>query len=53
MEDTGEGTKEGGFAEAGDALQKDMAAGEHADEHAVDGILLSYDDLTDFLADLV
>jgi hypothetical protein len=53
MEDAGEGPEEGGFAEARDAFEQHVAAGDHAYENAVDDLGLTDDDFADFLPDLV
>ena len=42
-----------GLAQSGNAFEQHVAAGEQADENAVDDILLADDDLSDFLADPV
>jgi len=50
MQDAREGSQERGFAEAGDAFEKDVAAGEEADEDAIDDLLLADNNFADFLA---
>ncbi len=40
-----------GLAQAGHAFEQHVAAGEQADEHAVDDVLLPDDDLGDLTAD--
>ncbi len=37
----------------GNAFQQHVAAGEQADQHAIDDVLLADDDLADFLAHLI
>ena len=46
-----QGAQQCGLAEAGDALQQHMAAGEQADQHAFHHVVLPYDDFGDFAAD--
>jgi hypothetical protein len=53
MQDAAERSKQGGFAEAGHAFEQDVAAGEEADEDAIDHLLLADDDLADFVAHLI
>lgn len=53
MQDAAESTQERGFAESGNALQKNMAAREKADENAVNHLLLADDHFSDFLANLI
>jgi hypothetical protein len=50
MEDPGEGTQKGGLAEAGNALEQDVAAGEEAGEDAFDDVVLADDDSGNLLA---
>jgi hypothetical protein len=50
-EDAGEGADHEGLAEAGHALDEHVAAGEHADEHGVDDLVLAEEDAGDLAAD--
>ena len=40
-----------GLAQAGNAFEQHVSAGQQTDEHAVDDVLLSHDDLSNFRAD--
>ncbi len=53
MQDAAERAQQGGLAEAGHAFEQNMAAGEQADQDAIDHVLLADDDLADFLAHLI
>ena len=52
-QDGGEGAEECGLAETGDAFEKDVAAGEEADQDAIDDVLLADDAFRYFRADAV
>ncbi len=45
--------QQGGLAEARHSLQQNVAAGQQADQDAVDHVLLADDDFADFLAHLI
>jgi hypothetical protein len=53
MEHAAQRPKQGGFAEARDPLQQNVASRQQADEDAIDHMLLTDDDFADFLAHLV
>ena len=53
MQGARESSEQGGLAEAGHALEQNMAGSQQADEHAIDYVLLSDDDLGDLLPDLI
>ena len=52
-EEAAEGAHEFGFAQAGQAFEEEVAAGEHAGEHVFDEGLLSEEDLAEVVADPV
>ena len=52
-EGVGEGLDGGGFGEAGDAFEEDVAAGDEADEEAVDEAFLADEDFGDFGAEVL
>ena len=52
MQHAGERAQQGGLAEAGNAFEQHVAAGEQTDQDAVDDVLLADDDLSDLVADL-
>ncbi len=51
IEHFAERADEQGFAQAGDAFEQDVAAGEHGDQCAFDDFLMADDHLADFVAD--
>jgi hypothetical protein len=53
MQDAAERSEKRGFAEARDAFEQYMAAGQKADENAIDHLLLADDDFADFAAHLI
>ena len=53
MQHAAEGAQQRGLAEAGHAFEQNVAAGEQADQDAIDDVLLADDDLADFLAHLI
>ena len=53
MEDAAQSPQQGGFAEARNAFEQNVAAPEEADEDAIDHVLLADDDFADFLAHLI
>ena len=53
MQDAAQRSQQRGLAEAGHAFEQNMAAGEQADENAIDHVLLADDDLSDFVAHLI
>jgi hypothetical protein len=49
----GKSSKQRGLAEARNAFQQHVSAGQQTDEHAVHDVLLSYDDLSNFCPDAI
>ena len=52
MESVGQGAHQQRLAEAGNALEQDVAVGEQADDRTVDHLLLADDDVADFAVQL-
>jgi hypothetical protein len=53
VEGLGDGVDEGGFAEAGDTFEEDVAAADDGDEDIFDDVLLTDDEFADFRADFL
>jgi hypothetical protein len=53
VQDAAERSEQRGFAEAGYAFEQNVAAGEEADEDAIDHLLLADDDFADLIAHLI
>ena len=53
LQRAGQGAEESGLAQAGNTFEQHVSAGKQADEHALDYIVLPYDDLGDFAANSI
>ena len=53
MEHARERTQQSGLAEAGHAFEQNVSAGQKANQHPVDGVLLAYDDFSNLLTNFV
>ena len=53
MQNARQSPQQSRFAESRNALEQDVAAGQEADQDAIDHILLADDDLADLLADTI